>query len=473
LENNYTGTLEYKGIEFFFIFDGARLSLIPPKEKRNEIKWHWIYTEIEPGVYILGDPLIIDVPFLQGQCAESGRSMVFLTRVGSFINCRNTTLYFDVAGVIECQTSNTKYSRMSLSNIELNYIHSINRAFSQEFNLDDLKESGALAIKTCEFDKTTTEKKQFNFKGKVVTFYFSIGWKSSLNISNPPILFNSSIIFEFQETNDYWYLFELYQLAKKFVQFLTFRKNCYFKESSLQVKYDNNYYQDAAIFHIINSEPLEIDVSLEKGRYISLDRLESKEEMLLSLISEDSLYLNHLPKSFEVEESLDAAVFVLTSAAFEWEFEKLYPDGVVKEYKTTKTEEKALEEMNKLISNTTGKVKKILKKCRKTIGLMNLETKIILAGTDLNSIVEQFGRRLYDLNNKKFDYKTIGNRLANQRNDFAHGNIDKEFVGESILDLIFLRYLIYAMQLKRIGISDFSIKNAINELFDTSLNFQK
>ena len=59
MENNYTGTLEYKGIEFFFIFDGTKLSLIPPKEKRNEIKWHWIYTEIEPGVYILGNPLII------------------------------------------------------------------------------------------------------------------------------------------------------------------------------------------------------------------------------------------------------------------------------------------------------------------------------------------------------------------------------------------------------------------------------
>lgn len=104
---------------------------------------------------------------------------------------------------------------------------------------------------------------------------------------------------------------------------------------------------------------------------------------------------------------------------------------------------------------------------------MNLETKIIRAGTDLNSIVEQFGRRLYDLNDEKFDYKTIGNRLANQRNDFAHGNIDKEFVGASILDLIFLRYLIYAMQLRRIGISNLSIKNAINELFGTNLNIQK
>ena len=225
--------------------------------------------------------------------------------------------------------------------------------------------------------------------------------------------------------------------------------------------------------HLINTKPLEIDASLEKGQYISLDRLESKEEMLFSLISEDSLYLNHLPKSFEAEESLDAAAFVLTSAAFEWEFGKLYPDEVVKKDKELIAKEKALEEMNKLISNTTGKVKKILKNCRKSIGFMNLEAKIIRAGTDFNSIVEQFGKHLYDLNNKKFDYKTIGNRLANQRNDFAHGNIDKEFVGESILDLIFLRYLIYAMQLKRIGISDYSIKNAINELFDTNLNIQK
>lgn len=475
MENNYTGTLEYKGIEFFFIFDGTQLSLIPPKEKRNEIKWHWIYTEIESGVYTLGNPLTIDVPFLKGQCSESDCSMVFLTRVGSFINCcnRTSTLYIDVVGVIECQTPNSKYSRMSLTNAELNYIHPINHAFSQEFNLDDLKKSGVLSIKTNGFEKTTTEKKQFNFKEKVVTVYFSIGWKSSMNIGAPPILFNSSIIFEFQETNDYWYLFELYQLAKKFVQFLTFRKNCYFKESTLQIKYDNNYYQDAAIFHLINTKPLEIDASLEKGQYISLDRLESKEEILFSLISEDSLYLNHLPKSFEAEESLDAAVFVLTSAAFEWEFGKLYPDEVVKKDKELKAKEKALEEMNKLISNTTGKVKRILKNCCKSIGFMNLETKIIRAGTDFNSIVEQFGRRLYDLNDEKFDYKTIGNRLANQRNDFAHGNIDKEFVGESILDLIFLRYLIYAMQLKRIGISDYSIKNAINELFDTKLNIQK
>lgn len=90
---------------------------------------------------------------------------------------------------------------------------------------------------------------------------------------------------------------------------------------------------------------------------------------------------------------------------------------------------------------------------------------MIQAGRDFDPVVGVFGKQLYSLNEEEFDYKTIGNRLANQRNDFAHGNIDKEFNGAAILDLSFLRYLIYALQLRRIGVSDSSIQRAINDLF--------
>ena len=51
------------------------------------------------------------------------------------------------------------------------------------------------------------------------------------------------------------------------------------------------------------------------------------------------------------------------------------------------------------------------------------------------------------------NYTEVGERLANQRNNFAHGNLDKEFDSDSLLDLAFLEYLVYAMQLKRMGIS--------------------
>lgn len=46
-----------------------------------------------------------------------------------------------------------------------------------------------------------------------------------------------------------------------------------------------------------------------------------------------------------------------------------------------------------------------------------------------------------------------------------NGNIDKDFKGAAILDLLLLRYLVYAMQLKRIGVSAANTRRAINELF--------
>lgn len=218
-KKNYTGTLEYKGIDFFFVFDGAQLSLIPPKEKEDEIIRNWTHAEIKPGVYTLGDPLTTNVPFLCGNCSETGRMMMFLTREDSSIGFNNTTLYIDIVGLIECQTSNRKYCRMTLSNDELNYIHPINRAFYQEFDPGDLQKSGVIAIKTRKFSEITTEKKRFLFEGKDVIVNFSIGWKCSTSNGNPPILLNSNIIFEFQETDDYWYLLRLWRLAENWFNF--------------------------------------------------------------------------------------------------------------------------------------------------------------------------------------------------------------------------------------------------------------
>ena len=90
-------------------------------------------------------------------------------------------------------------------------------------------------------------------------------------------------------------------------------------------------------------------------------------------------------------------------------------------------------------------------------------------GKDFSGTIGKFGERLYQLNNEELKYSEMGERLSNQRNHFAHGDLDKEFIGTSLLDLIFMEYVIYAMQLKFYGIEDINIQKAINELF--RLNF--
>ena len=74
-------------------------------------------------------------------------------------------------------------------------------------------------------------------------------------------------------------------------------------------------------------------------------------------------------------------------------------------------------------------------------------------GEDYSDLMDSFGKPLYLLNNVQLKYPEMGERLANQRNDFAHGNLDKDFNGTALLDLLYLSYLIYAMQLRAYPIS--------------------
>ena len=152
-------------------------------------------------------------------------------------------------------------------------------------------------------------------------------------------------------------------------------------------------------------------------------------------------------------------------AAFEWEFKRMYPDGIPKDSNTIQIENEAMEAIEDLINKSKGKLKKKYKFLKNLISSDNLQSKIIKTGNDFDDAIGNFGKNLYELNNEILDYSKMGDRLANQRNNFAHGNLNKDFIGFSLLDLIYLEYIIYAMQLRYYGISDINIRKAINNLF--------
>ena len=63
------------------------------------------------------------------------------------------------------------------------------------------------------------------------------------------------------------------------------------------------------------------------------------------------------------------------------------------------------------------------------------------------------------MNDEKIIYKDMGHRLAKQRNDFIHENLNKDFSDLSMLYPIFLERIIYMIQLKRLGLDNYNIKN--------------
>ena len=70
------------------------------------------------------------------------------------------------------------------------------------------------------------------------------------------------------------------------------------------------------------------------------------------------------------------------------------------------------------------------------------------------------------MNGEQLSYSEMGQRLGDQRNHFAHGDLDKEFIGTSLLDLIYMEFILYAMQLRRYGVGKINIQKAINQLFE-------
>ena len=158
----------------------------------------------------------------------------------------------------------------------------------------------------------------------------------------------------------------------------------------------------------------------------------------------------------------------MITAAFEWEFRKLYPEGVSKKDATIRAEEAVAQCIQEHIDQSSGKQKEIFKLLKKSISFSPLHAEITQTGKDLSGIVGAFGNRLYRINGEELIYTEMGQRLAQQRNSFAHGNLDKDFKGSSLLDLVFMEYILYAMQLKRYGIKDMDIQKAINDLFHLS-----
>lgn len=355
-------------------------------------------------------------------------------------------------------------SRMSFSGLELNYIHPINHAFEISHKAEG--HDGKINISTYDFDSTTTEKQKFSVFGKEVQVYFGITRTTSLSIENPPLALSSSMVFHFEETQDYSFVRELYRIAKEFIQFLCNRRNISFTEIQLSNK-------KGKVGEFIEiEEDIEIELKpLNDGRYIQQKYIAGYEGKILNDIAENNLYLRHLSKSFNDSRIIDAASFVLRTAAFEWEFSRLFSEDEWKSDQRKKLEEEASKELDCLIETSTGKLKKIYKDLKKSVvSYLSLSQKISQIFEEYGAtLLDLFGRSMYKLNNISYNHSEIGERIGKQRNNFAHGNLDKEFINESLLDVVFLEQIVLAMQLQYFGIDEITTKKIINEVFRHNL----
>lgn len=467
--NLYTGTLLYRDINFTFAFDRKELRLIPPEDKAHIVEWDWQLKEIRPGVSTFADSIPVEEPFLIGECNETRFKIIFIPEQGCVLGFHNHVVRMPLAAYVLCKYNRETVDRVSFSCPEINYIHPVNQAISLTVPTEELIEKGTYTVSTRDFDATTTEKQSFSVDDKELAVYFGISRSVSTQIHEPPLRVDSSLMFELEATNDYRFIYRLWWIAREFIRFLCYRDNIFISHITLSAPCEGGKHEPFATMYILNQDGETEAETLKKGRYIRQSYIAGHEGEILSDIAKDNIYLRHLPESYHSGRHINAARFVMITAAFEWEFHRLYPNGVDKSPKTTEAEKAVSDCIQKHIDETSGKQKEIYKFLKRLIVADSLKAEIVQMGKDFSGTIGKFGERLYQLNNEELKYSEMGERLSNQRNHFAHGDLDKEFIGTSLLDLIFMEYVIYAMQLKFYGIEDINIQKAINELF--RLNF--
>ena len=458
--NIYTGSLTYKDIEFTFVFDKNELRLVPSADKKQEVE-RWFYKSLGGVAYTFGDPIYIDKPIFSDKCNECCQ-ISFIPAYHRPLGRINSVIIIDIQAYIVYNSKGNGIKKMSFECPEINSIYSTRQAIETKRNAD-----GNFELKTLKFDSTNAKKQIFNVDGKDVEVYFDIIQITTHDTTKPPLSLQSCLMFKFEPTEDLNFIYRLHQIAICFIEYICYRKDISFEKISIYTEADdaNKTTYDNGKFNMVGNKPAVDEESVKQGRCIKHHYIKNSESAILNAIVDNTLYIRHLPETRK-NTQINAARFVMITAAFEWEFKKLYPNGVRKKDATIKAEEKASEVLTTLIDESSGKLKNLYKSLLKNgIGFTPLQSKLIQVGKDLDSIIAPFGKYLYSINNKDLVYSKMGERLSKQRNHYAHGDLDEDFIGDSLLDLIFLERILYAMQLKRFGVCDKNIKHSINELF--------
>lgn len=466
----FTGKITYKNNKYPFVFDGNLLRLLPiDKEDTNSNN----SSSANSDLVNFFNPSRMEDSYLRGIVNENKKDVIFLTEKNSLIGVSNSVRFIKIIAFLVFDGKINKFYRMTFLSPEINAIYPANQAIDYS---DYRGEKGVYKISTRSFEESETEKRQFTVDEKNIDVSWGISRGVKLGDTEYPICVKSMLFFDFEPTEDFTFSYTLWNLARKFINYLCYRRNTWLPTVVISGLGENGF-PNSATLNVLGQDETVEEEAIRQRRFISQSYIEGHEGDILQDIAKETLYLRHLPETYRSGNYIDASRFVMITAAFEREFKRLYPEGIVKEEIDINVEKRAKESIEKLIQEIedgqkTKEDKLLIEKYKyilKSIPDGSLAKKICYAGKQIDDVVGIFAKYLYSTNGGKPKYKSIGQRLATQRNNFAHGNIEEKFIGTSLFDLVFLERIVYAMQLKHFGVDDKNIQMSINELFNCGI----
>ncbi|WP_394530976.1 HEPN domain-containing protein [Priestia aryabhattai] len=461
-----TGLITYKEKKCVFKLKGFTLE-VDELEDREKIY-------IDDLDYIFGESVSTKEYLpkkLLGKDFENGKDIIFNIR--NLASRSPKTYIFNLYSYAVFNKNESSFDGLTLSGEEFNWFYNIRNAY--EYTV--VSETGELQFNIKPFEDLS-KTFEFNLEDELVEGELNVTRQIS-NMDTSPIKVHTDLYLRFEETTDYSKIHKLINLVADFFKFVTYRRNISINHITLSKKDENKDRQITIGTFYINREK---NIFTEEGRnlrerMIDLQLLEESMSNLFNRLQKKAIYLTHIPESSVDKRRITPSRFVMVTAGFEWQFRLSYEalsNKVEEASKKDEAKEELLMFLEEKISSSTGEKKKYFKDEKKKIINMNMSmsSKIEWALAEFSDILDRFIKDIYNMNQiKDVKYKDIAERIQNQRNDYAHGNIDKEINSIIGLDLNVLEWLYYTMVLSDIGMSRDNIQKTINKLFSRGYAF--
>ena len=446
------------------------------------------------GVYASSfDELKLKADYFIGTCYENSNKIIIFPKANAF-GMNNDTLTLHIAHVIEFTGGTKKIAGITFSCEELDWIYDVKQFVGHKghpFTSDNKDEHSTVYING--FSKTTTD------LGKVkiddIDVSCQLGLSLTRSFSKTPISLQANLQLRFEETDDYGFLLNLIWNVERLLQFLCYRRNINFTA----IRFEEYSIGAAAEFqqslrNLANNEKLESkdgeytekkcyicaklaeselltrveNKNVIEKRYIPHCSLDGKLSDIFQDIIDGKLYLRHMPDTFSSGNRVNPANFIMIMAAFEGEYDRLNPPEAQKP-KKLQAQNAVKEQLETLVSSSTGEAKSIYKRFIKQVAYRPLKDEIHSTIKKHLAVIEPMGKYLYAVKKLELNPAKISERLAEQRDAFAHGNLAKPFDYASALDIRFMEYLVFIMQLSKYEIPAENIKGIVKKLYKINI----
>lgn len=350
--------------------------------------------------------------------------------------------------------------RIEIHSKELDYIYDVKKVSKKLY----YKEDGSTKLELNSFDEVNSLEKELHMNENTIKYSWIINREFGYKEINTCFYANAILKFKLDKaTDNYVYIFDFIQKIKKFMSYLYYRCNASFNKIELFATNGKK-----AIMTLFDNDKDTDDEKYIKKNFIKYEDIKDIDDKILQAIIDNDIFIRHIPKDEIDRNQITTEKFVTISSAFEWEFKRLFPNGVKHRKSKLEKIEQIKNDICGVSKDYTGEKKKIVENVIDNVGKDNLESKLNYSYKGLKNISEVFLKRLCELNYIESE-KYVFAELQTLRNDFSHGNMEINLNSSGYIGLIFLERFNYIMQLKRFGLKDEIIKKIINDLFNAGI----